>query len=170
MPFFISSGTMPKPAWWNLMTVSPFSSRKSVLHVVGDSVKHHQRAGELKQRGPLDRLHCAPAVAIAVAKVAEPAAARPGFKLEGHPFAVHFSKPGPSCSRSAAKVASIGALTRVSSSILNERLSISGSVLSKAATNLHLKGGLKIKVFVGGEDLQNKTWTKVVRETTKMNV
>src|SRR5579859_6751144 len=61
---------------------------EAVLNVVGDGVGHHQRTGELEERWPFDGLSVGPEMAFAVAEVAEPAAAGPGFEHHGHGCAV----------------------------------------------------------------------------------
>src|SRR5882724_2896782 len=55
-----------------------------VLKVRGHAERHHERSRDLEQRGPLDCLHVTPQVSVAVAQVAEPAAAGPSLELHGH--------------------------------------------------------------------------------------
>src|ERR1700690_2419016 len=55
-----------------------------VLHVGADRIGHEQRPIELQQRGPLDRLHMAPQMAVLTAQVAIPTPAWPWFKLQRH--------------------------------------------------------------------------------------
>src|ERR1700691_477390 len=55
-----------------------------VLDIVGNRLRHEERPAEFKQGRPLDRLHHAPAVAVAIAEIAEPAPTGPRFDLEGH--------------------------------------------------------------------------------------
>src|SRR5579864_1244057 len=55
-----------------------------ILHVRHNRVRHEQRPGNLQQRRTLDRLHMPPQVAVAIAQIAEPSPARPGFDLHRH--------------------------------------------------------------------------------------
>src|SRR5580704_9508892 len=55
-----------------------------VLNVVGDGIRHEQGAGKLQERGPFDRLHMRPEMAVAIAEIAVPAPAGPGLDLHRH--------------------------------------------------------------------------------------
>src|ERR1700757_1752912 len=49
---------------------------------------HHERAGKFKKRWLLDGLNVGPEMAIAIAEITVPAAARPGFENHGERIAV----------------------------------------------------------------------------------
>src|SRR5262249_34513555 len=57
---------------------------QAILNIVGDGIGHEERPGDFKKHGLLDGLDVAPVVAVAVAKIAEPATAGPGFEDHRH--------------------------------------------------------------------------------------
>src|ERR1700688_3853384 len=64
---------------------------QAVLQVGYDRMRHEERAADLEQGGPLDGLDRAPVVAVAVAEIAEPAAAGPRLDVHRHGLAfTHF--------------------------------------------------------------------------------
>src|SRR5208282_3202491 len=66
-----------------------------ILHVVRHRLRHEKRSAEFKQCGTLDGLYSAPAVAVALAKVAEPPPAGPRLELHRHRCAVGHFIPRP---------------------------------------------------------------------------
>src|SRR5262249_37384824 len=66
-----------------------------ILHVRDDRRRHEERTGDLEQRRPLDGLDMAPEMAVAVAEIAEPAAAWMGLDDHRQRFAIGRFVGGP---------------------------------------------------------------------------
>src|SRR6266404_879790 len=69
---------------------SAISLAQAVLHVRDGGIRHEQWPSDFEQRRPLDGLHHSPEVAVVVAKVAIPPAARPRLELHRHRPALSF--------------------------------------------------------------------------------